>query len=152
MKFLETTPERKQLKRQNGLDFIKTFGRLAGPKMENRRRGAAHHFFGKPRIGDKAPRWIDGRTPENERIRHSLEYKKWRIAVFERDNYSCTHCGDDKGGNLNADHIKPFSLFPELRLDVNNGRTLCGECHKKIGWSLFKERNPKHNGANWVGY
>ena len=35
------------------------------------------------------------------------------------------------GGKLNADHIKPFSLFPELRFDLNNGRTLCVECHKK---------------------
>lgn len=30
-----------------------------------------------------------------------------------------------------ADHIKPFAYFPELRLDVNNGQTLCKDCHKK---------------------
>lgn len=35
------------------------------------------------------------------------------------------------GGNLEADHIKPYSLFPELRYEVDNGRTLCVDCHKK---------------------
>jgi hypothetical protein len=35
------------------------------------------------------------------------------------------------GGKLNVDHIKPFSLFPELRFDIKNGRTLCLLCHTK---------------------
>jgi len=32
---------------------------------------------------------------------------------------------------LEADHIKAFSEYPELIYDINNGRTLCKECHKK---------------------
>lgn len=72
--------------------------------------------------------WKGGVTPINEKIRKSLEYKIWRKSVFERDNYTCVWCGN-KGGKLHADHIKPFSVFVELRFSVDNGRTLCKECH-----------------------
>lgn len=73
-----------------------------------------------------------GKTPVNEKIRKSAAYKAWRTLVFERDNYSCVEC-KKRGSYLHADHIKPFALFPELRLDINNGRTLCVPCHKNTG-------------------
>lgn len=81
-----------------------------------------------------------GLTPIREKIRASEEYKLWRQAVFERDNYSCVWCGDKQGNNLEADHIKPFSLFPELRFAIDNGRTLCKPCHRKTdtyGWKGY---------------
>lgn len=142
-------PEMKEHYVKNGLAFIEKFGKIPSPKIENRRRGENHHNWGKSITGENAYNWKGGITPENERIRHSKEYKTWRLLVFERDNYSCVNCGDDRGGNLNADHIKPFSLFPKLRLDVNNGRTLCIDCHKELGWSPSKN---KFNGTNWVAH
>jgi 5-methylcytosine-specific restriction endonuclease McrA len=58
-----------------------------------------------------------------------LEYKLWRRAVFTRDNFTCIWCGIK--GDIEADHIKPWSLFPALRYAIDNGRTLCKDCHKK---------------------
>lgn len=81
--------------------------------------------------GSKHPLWKGGITPINQQIRTSLEYKLWRKSVFERDKYACVWCGDNKGGNLEADHIKPFAYFPELRFAIDNGRTLCKNCHKQ---------------------
>ncbi len=80
--------------------------------------------------GSKNPGYIDGRTPANKRARHSAEYSLWREAVFTRDNYTCQACGK-RGGDINADHIKPFALYPELRTSIENGRTLCIPCHRK---------------------
>lgn len=96
--------------------------------------------FGKPHLkmrGKNHWNWKGGKTTENGMIRSSLEYKLWRKAVYKRDNYICVWCGEKGNGkNLNADHIKPFAYYPELRLDIGNGRTLCIPCHKKTGTYL----------------
>jgi len=83
---------------------------------------------GNKQKGEKSHFWKGGITPINKKIRMSLRYKLWRETIFERDNYTCVLCGI-RGGCLNADHIKPFSLYPDLRFDLNNGRTLCKPCH-----------------------
>ncbi len=85
--------------------------------------------------GEKHPLWKGGVTPKNHLIRKSLEYKLWRKSVFERDNYTCIWCGFK--GYIEADHIKPFCDYPELRFSIDNGRTLCKPCHKKTGtWGI----------------
>lgn len=80
-------------------------------------------------------RWKGGISSENSKIRGSVEYKQWRKAVFERDNYTCQKCGarSCKGNYvyITAHHKKQFSEYPELRLDVSNGETLCIDCHSK---------------------
>lgn len=70
-----------------------------------------------------------GARTADKKIRQSEVYKAWRTLVFERDDYTCVTCGV-KGGKLHADHIKPFAFYPELRLEVTNGRTLCVPCHQ----------------------
>jgi hypothetical protein len=95
--------------------------------------------------GAKSPLWRGGITKINLKIRTLLEYRLWREAVFARDNYKCVECGDAKGGNLQAHHIKCLSsilsansittqeqakLCTEL-WDTENGVTLCKNCHSK---------------------
>ena len=80
--------------------------------------------------GKNCPFWKGGISPINIRIRASAEYRLWREAVFKRDNYTCVWCGTKKSP-FNADHIKGFSQFPELRFAIDNGRTLCVPCHYK---------------------
>ena len=85
--------------------------------------------------GPLASNWKGGVTDENYRIRRSQRYAEWRTAVFVRDDYTCQECGArSKEGSrvtLNADHIKAFAVYPELRFDLSNGRTLCEPCHRK---------------------
>ena len=104
-------------------------GKIRPPFTEEHRRNISLAHMGKSK-GEKCNWWKGGITPLNVQIRTSHEYKLWRKSVFQRDNYTCVWCGDVRGGNLNADHIKPFALFPELRFAIDNGRTLCVPCHK----------------------
>lgn len=90
-------------------------------------------WLGKKRAnisGEKHPHWKGGVTPINLQVRHSLEYKLWRRAVFERDNFMCVNGGKDHGSKLEADHIKEFADYPELRFAIDNGITLCKQCHR----------------------
>lgn len=74
--------------------------------------------------------WKGGITPIRKKLYFSEDYKNWRKSVFERDKYQCVSCGC-VGNDLQADHIKPWSEYPEFRFDIDNGRTLCINCHKK---------------------
>lgn len=96
-------------------------------KLKEANTGEKNPMYGKK--GEKSGNWRGGVSLKEKLIRGSFEYKLWRIAVFERDKYTCVWCGDNKGGNLNADHIKPFASYPELRFAIDNGRTLCVKCH-----------------------
>ena len=99
------------------------------------------------RRGPDNGRWRGGITTANKKLRASPEYQAWRTAVFERDQYTCIGCGQH-GGRLHADHIKPFAEYPELRLDVSNGRTLCEECHAKTPTYLSRALKGKPGRAD----
>jgi 5-methylcytosine-specific restriction endonuclease McrA len=81
------------------------------------------------RSGSKNPYWKGGRD-QSQSIRKTIAYAEWRKIVFKRDNYTCKICGV-RGVKIHADHIKRFRDYPELRLEPDNGRTLCVPCHRK---------------------
>lgn len=91
--------------------------------------------------GEKSSSWRGGITDKNALERTSARYKAWRKAVFDRDDYACQCCGV-RGGELNADHIKPFATHEHLRFELSNGRTLCVPCHKKTDTFAGKTRSP----------
>lgn len=77
--------------------------------------------------------WQGFLSNKRQKDMDSSEYKEWRTSVFTRDNYTCARCGKRsvKGSEvvLCAHHLDSYSTHPEKRLDVNNGITLCNECH-----------------------
>lgn len=141
--FLKRTISQETLEKQSRSHIGKT------PSMDQRRkqslalkgRRKTEDHIEKVRLAklafhDRVGRKIDLR----KLLRHRKEYKDWRSAVYFRDNYTCQHCGE-RGAELNADHIKPWSLFPDLRFDLDNGRTLCVPCHKKTDTYGVKVKN-----------
>jgi len=109
------------------------------PRTEDRRN--KHRLA---QTGEKGSNWRGGISPLVQKIRKSFKYRQWRSDVFERDNYTCVLC-EVRGGIIHADHIKPFNyIFHENLIktleqalnceefwNINNGRTLCRDCHIK---------------------
>ncbi len=108
-------------------------------------------------IREKHWNWKGGITEPIIKIRRSFEYKNWRTAIFERDDYTCVLCsarnGEGKKVVLNADHYpRSFSeiisknkitLYEESLncidlWDISNGRTLCLGCHREYTRSFMK--------------
>lgn len=54
--------------------------------------------------------------------------------MYERDNYTCQCCGINNGHvktiKFNAHHLDNYIQFPDLRIEISNGITLCEECHR----------------------
>jgi len=83
------------------------------------------------------PHWKGGIS----RDRHGgKENREWRAKVFERDNWTCQTC-HTRGVYLEAHHVKSWANFPEFRFILENGVTLCRECHKLTDNYKFKGRN-----------
>lgn len=96
-----------------------------------------------PKTGPLNGSWAGGVSKISETIRKLDKYKAWRLDVFERDWFRCILCKSKE--NIQADHIKPFSVIMrenniqtvesalscEELWDRMNGRTLCGSCHRK---------------------
>lgn len=92
----------------------------------------------KGRTGKENHFWKGGVSQKNkterELISRTIEYKKWRKSIFERDDYTCQVCFS-KGIIIHANHIKKWSDCVDLRFEIKNGITVCKDCHlKKINW------------------
>lgn len=123
------SPQAKAAQRQAVLGNKWAVGtQYSDEERERRRQVMLGNKFNPGLRGELSPSWKGGLRSERSRAMGRIEYKAWRSAVFARDNYTCQVC-DQYGGHLHADHIKSWAEHPELRYDVNNGRTLCRACH-----------------------
>lgn len=115
-----------------------------GKKMTQKYRNKVSQTL-KGLTGEKSRNWKGGVTPIVRSIRNSFRYRQWRSDCLTRDDYICQLCGK-KGGILNVDHNpKSFAqiisdnnlksineaISCEELWNINNGRTLCIDCHKK---------------------
>lgn len=141
------------------------------PHSEEAKRkiGLANSVPRPERRGENSPVWKGGATTLNMLIRQLPKYKEWRTGVFERDGWVCVLCRE-KGKRIQADHIEQFILIIR-RCGVNsvsdaesctelwnldNGRTLCIDCHKQTptylrGSIRGKDKTPRKLSPKLIG-
>ncbi len=103
------------------------------------------------KIGENATAWKGGKISITRLIKGFQNRNNWYRMVYERDGFKCAYCGSKK--KIEAHHKKPIkSIIDEYKnrfdnnqdlykflisLDIivdsnlDNGITLCRECHKK---------------------
>ena len=115
----ETVEKRARHKR--GRSYVEIYGpERALAEALKRQRGNKKRFEGVQLKGEQRP--YHG---------CNARYGHWRRSVFQRDNFACCVCGE-RGGQLQAHHIKKWSTHVDLRYEVSNGVTVCkGACHKE---------------------
>lgn len=80
----------------------------------------------------------EGRVKQGQKVSGSNNvfwkgggYNYWIRQAKIRDNYTCRNCGLRDKEIMQVDHVKPKSIFPELRLSLDNLVTLCPNCHAR---------------------
>jgi predicted HNH restriction endonuclease len=102
--------------------------------------------------GSRHPAWKGGLSSIRDLISNSERYKLWRNEVFKKDHWTCQDCKShsSKVKNIEAHHKKELiKIIREHNIktlddayackelwDINNGVTLCGNCHKVTHKSL----------------
>lgn len=80
------------------------------------------------------------------KLRDGKRYFEWRENVYKRDGYKCQTCGTTE--KIVPHHIIEWDDAPELRLDVENGLTLCISCHMRHH-SKLKSNLPEEHVVPW---
>ena len=94
--------------------------------------GEANPMHGK--TGAANPRYVDGSSPERQRMYAQGEGRAFLRAVLARDGYHCRKCSAPKAErkSLHVHHVKPWAGNEALRFDPANAVTLCRSCHQWV--------------------
>lgn len=119
--------------------------KMSRSKLGTKRTLETRLKISKSTQGSQSRLWKGGITELRKAIRQLLQYRQWISDCFTRDDFTCQKCFE-RGGRLNAHHIKHFSdILDENGIDtvekaiqcvelwnINNGKTLCKKCHELI--------------------
>lgn len=101
------------------------------------------NIISESKLGPNNPNWKGGISK-----RQQTEGKTWRRKVYKRDNWTCQICqARSKRGkhvDLNAHHLDAFHWNTEKRDQLNNGITLCVDCHYEFHFKYGNQNNTKN--------
>ena len=79
-----------------------------------------------------------------------LESKYWAVQVKKRDNYTCQKCNNKPSNYLVSHHLYSYIKYKSLRYDINNGITLCQNCHQVFHEKFGFFNNTKKQYEEWI--
>ena len=82
-----------------------------------------------PQVTVKSKRIITKLPSPAHIFNSSKEWKELRLVALNIYGSVCLKCGSIK--QINVDHVKPKSKYPELALDIDNLQILCWLCNRE---------------------
>lgn len=94
--------------------------------------GPANPMYGKR--GALCRHYINGSSPERQRIYSRAEWRSFVASIYKRDGYRCRRCETPRTPTIrfHAHHVKSWARHPELRMEETNVVTLCAPCHRWV--------------------
>lgn len=101
--------------------------------------------------GENSPLWKPNLTQEDrERNRRIDGYCDFIKKVYARDNYTCQCCGKSSDGDIVAHHLNGYNWDKENRTNIDNGITLCENCHNEFHNLYGRGNNTKEQFKEWL--
>ena len=105
-------------------------------------------------LGENNPNYNANLTEEEREARKRLGFPGYRPFiknVFIRDNYTCQHCGKyGTDRDIVVHHLNSWTDYPDQRIDIDNGITLCEKCHKEFHKQYGYGHNTKEQYEEWA--
>lgn len=89
--------------------------------------GCLSREMSKARVGELNQVWNPNLTDEERAGNRGGKITTWAKAVKTRDDFICQVCGSME--KLVAHHLNGYKNNPDARYDVENGVTMCRDCH-----------------------
>lgn len=116
-----------------------------GQELKDRRSTYCVSCLWKIQVGSNHPKYNNKITNEERFLSHNRglisDNYFWKKEVLERDNHTCQKCCSKE--HLCVHHIDNFKENIENRYNINNGITLCKDCHKEIHKKFGYKTNKK---------
>lgn len=104
----------------------------------------------KMRSGENHSNYNPDLTDEERLTNRDLrENVKWRNKIYERDDYTCVKC-NTRGHKLNAHHLNGYHWCEDERFDLENGASLCENCHKEFHLIYGYKHNTKEQFEEFI--
>ncbi|MGG0684165.1 HNH endonuclease [Bacillus licheniformis] len=128
------TEEKEYHSRDQKLSYICACGKRESVSFHSfkKTKKRCHECFNQSKRGSNHYNYNHDKTVEERMLGRKYEdYYLWVKSVYERDGYTCQICGLDNC-KLNAHHLDSYDWCIDGRTELENGVTLCVDCHKNF--------------------
>lgn len=135
------------------MTYICNCGNIEKIRLDNFRQGKRCRECGNEKNrGENNVRYNEELSEEERKERRNYpQYREWRKNVYERDDYTCQKC-KVRGGELHAHHLYSYSQYPDKRVCIDNGITLCVDCHTEFHATYGVWGNTREQYEEWTAH